>query len=236
MTDPSRINQPGKKAGANPSGRPDTAYGRNPREAVDKWKAAGEKVLKSPAVDRLIYGNGLVSTFIRSSVVSQLSSWFDMGVSFVLFAWMGLSSFLSTAIGALLGGILNCVINYRFAFRCDDSPWSAVVVKYVLVWIGSMLLNAYGTEWFYILLCHMTWLEDLGFRPAGYFAAARLTVSLIVSWFWNFLLHRVFVYRSSPFDRFAEILVNRLTFGRVPVITQLREARKPDAKENIIDE
>ena len=175
-----------------------------------------EKVKKSEVADKLINSNGLVFTFLRSAVSSQAASWIDMGMSFVLFAWVGLGAFLSTAIGAFLGGVVNCVINYKFTFHAEGTPWRAVVVKYALVWTGSLLLNAYGTELLYGLLNHMTWLKEIGFRPNGYFAAARLLVSLLVSWFWNFLLQRNFVYRPSGFDRYAVRFVDAVTFRKHP--------------------
>jgi len=43
----------------------------------------------------------------------------------------------------------------------------------------------------------------MGFKPNGYYAAARLSVSLIVSIFWNFLMHKNFVYRHNRIDPYA---------------------------------
>ncbi len=177
-----------------------------------KLSGLREKVRKSEVANKLINSNGLVFTFLRSAVSSQAASWIDMGMSFVLFAWVGLGAFLSTAIGAFLGGVVNCVINYKFTFHAEGTPWRAVVVKYAIVWTGSLFLNAYGTEMLYMLLNRMSWLEEIGFRPNGYFAAARLLVSLLVSWFWNFLLQRNFVYRPSGFDRYAVRFVDAVTF------------------------
>jgi hypothetical protein len=48
-----------------------------------------------------------------------------------------------------------------------------------------------------------TWLETIGFRPDGYYAVARVVVSLLVSWFWNFAMQRSFVYRTTSFDPYA---------------------------------
>ncbi len=183
-------------------------------EGVERIKELGRKVAESKTTQKLLKSNGLVFTFLRSAVSSQAASWLDMGLSFLLFAWAGLSPFASTALGAISGGVLNCIINYKFTFRAEGTPWKAVVVKYALVWGGSLLLNAYGTQALYHMLQHMTWLEDMGFKPNGYFAAARLTVSLLVSWFWNFLLQRYFVYRPTRFDAFAIRLVNLLTFHK----------------------
>ena len=58
------------------------------------------------------------------------------------------------------------------------------------------------------MLDNLTFLQDLGFKPNGYYAAARLSVSLIVSIFWNFLMQKNFVYRHTGFDPHAIRFVN----------------------------
>lgn len=159
---------------------------------------------------RLLHSDSLAFTYLRSIVASQSASWLDMGLSFALFAWLSLTPWLSTAIGAVAGGVLNCVINYRFTFHAQGCDWRAVMVKYILVWVGSLMLNAFGTQAVYYLLQKWTWLETIGFRPDGYFAAARLFVSLIVSWFWNFAMQRYFVYRECRFDNLAISLLKKI--------------------------
>lgn len=153
--------------------------------------------------DNLLHNDGLIYTFLRSAVSSQASGWTDFCVSFVFFAWVHCTPWLSTAIGAVAGGIVNCIINYRFTFHADGVDKRAVAVKYIMVWIGSLLLNSFGTEALYWLISDWDWLEVIGFKHDGYFAAARLFVALIVSWFWNFLLQRYFVYRRNPFDNYV---------------------------------
>ena len=151
----------------------------------------------------LAHSNGLVYTFLRSTVSSQTSGWTDFGVSFAMFAWAGMDPLYSAAIGAVAGGIVNCILNYKFTFQAKDCPWKAVVIKYILVWIGSLLLNSFGTEGVYWVLTKWHWLETIGFKPDGYFSAARLFVALVVSLGWNFVMQRNFVYRPVGFDRHA---------------------------------
>lgn len=173
-----------------------------PKE-INRGKRVAAKVMKS---------DSFVFTFLRSTVASQCSSWTDMLISFALFAWVHLSPFLSTAIGAFVGGVVNCIINYRFTFHATGISWKAVAVKFALVWVGSLLLNSYGTHALYYLFQRWTWLIDMGFRPDGFFAAARLLTSLIVSLAWNFLLQRYFVFRSTSFDQKIVDFMDRLPF------------------------
>lgn len=161
--------------------------------------------------DKFLNGGDIVTTFLRSSISSQIASWIDMGVGFVFFAFIHLAPWISTAIGAVCGGIVNCCINYRFTFHASDVPVKAVAVKYALIWIGSLALNVYGTQVVYEILKGLTFLEDMGFKPNGYYAAARLSVSLIVSIFWNFLMQKNFVYNRTTFDPYAVKFVDTLT-------------------------
>lgn len=162
--------------------------------------------------ETLLRSKSLVPTFLRSAVSSQASGWVDFIVGFVMFYWIFNQHFqwLATGIGVVAGGIVNCIICYKFTFRAENCSWQAVAVKYALVWIGNLFLNSGGTQLLYIILEEWHFLDDLGFTPAGYFAAARLVMSLLVSWFWNFLLQRNFVYRPTGFDPYAERFMNSL--------------------------
>lgn len=164
----------------------------------------------------LLKSKSLVPTFLRSAVSSQASGWVDFIVGFVMFYWIFDQhlSWLATGIGVVAGGIVNCIICYKFTFRAENCPWKAVVVKYALVWFGNLILNSGGTELLYIILKKWNILEEIGFKTAGYYSTARLVMSLLVSWFWNFILQRNFVYRPTKFDpyavRFMTSLLNML--------------------------
>ncbi len=158
--------------------------------------------------DKFLHNDNLLFTFLRSGVSSWISGATDLFLSFVFYAWVHLSPWLASTIGAVCGGIVNCCVNYKFTFHATNCPVKAVIVKFGAVWLGSVALNAWGTEALYHLLQRWTWLETIGFRPDGYFATARFVVSVLVGWIWNFLLQRYFVYRPTPIDPY---LVRLLT-------------------------
>lgn len=164
--------------------------------------------------DKTIHSDKIFFTFLRSIVSSQCASWVDMGLGFALFAWLGFSPALATAIGAITGGIINCVINYKFTFHADGMDWRAIMVKYAMIWAASALLNTFGTEILYNTIEKWDWLESIGFKKDGYYAASRLFVSLMVSWFWNFPMQKYFVYSRNKFDKIAIALVRALTPGK----------------------
>lgn len=167
---------------------------------------------------KFINGGGIF-TFLRSSVSSQIASWIDMGVRMIFFAFVFREldgvyrSNLSVAVGAVVGGIVNGCINYKFTFHASGQDVRAVIVKYFIVWIVSLFFNMFGTTYCAMLLSRWKFLIHLGFSPDAIFAASTLTVSLIVSLAWNFLMQKNFVYkRVKRFDPGAIKMINGLTW------------------------
>lgn len=151
--------------------------------------------------DKILHNDGFVYTLLRSGASAQLCGWIDMLVSFVSFAFLDMTPWLSTATGALIGGICNCIINYKFTFHAQGIGWRAVTVKFIIVWIGSLLLNSFGTQIMYYVVRDWDWLKaTTGLGDDAIFLGSRLFVSLVVSLAWNFLLQRNFVFRTTRLD------------------------------------
>ncbi len=134
-----------------------------------------------------------VRLYLKSMVVSQISGLTDYVGSFVAFAFLHLSAAVSTVCGAVLGGIVNCCLNYRYTFRVRHGSKWAIAVKFFLVWLGSLILNTVGTEYFTKWLVGQEMVLTALSRDLC-FIVARVSVSLAVSIFWNFLLQRYFVF------------------------------------------
>ena len=146
---------------------------------------------------------------LKAMATSQASAWVDFVTSFVVFAWIGLSGGDAAAAGAIAGGIVNCTLNYKWTFRGSQCPVANVVIKYFMVWVGSLLLNAYGTEFLTELCLDSELLGLWGISRNLRFTIARLTVSAAVSIFWNLLLQRTFVYRFVKFDSVLNLITSR---------------------------
>lgn len=161
-------------------------------------------------IEEIFHSSSLVCTFVRSGLSAQVCGYIDFIVSFIMFAWLGFKPIYATAIGALVGGIFNAVINFKFTYKENESHWKAVSIKFSIVWLGSLILNSFGTEILYWLLNKWKWLETIGFKPDGYFSVARITVSALVSIFWNFILQKNFVYRRNTFDKTAMKIIDKI--------------------------
>ncbi|MBO5444263.1 MAG: GtrA family protein [Muribaculaceae bacterium] len=165
--------------------------------------------------DKFLHSDGLIFTMLRSGASSQICGWIDMLVSFVSFSLLGLTPWLSTAIGAFVGGILNCMVNYRFTFHAKGVAWRAALTKFLFVWAGSLMLNSFGTQFIYYLMREWTWLKTtMGLGDDAIFLVARLSVSLVVSLGWNFLLQKNFVFRRTRLDAYILRFLNCFRISR----------------------
>ncbi len=163
--------------------------------------------------------------FLKASVASQIASWVDMGLGILLKLLFNVDIKLATAIGAITGGIINCSINYKWTFKANSSSVPAVVIKYILVWTGSLLLNMYGTAMLDNAFANSQTLADWGIKAGVYTTVARVGTSLLVSIFWNFMLQRYFVYRYNSFDPFLDGLLS-------PVVSKFKKSNKPDSSKS----
>lgn len=164
--------------------------------------------------DKILHNDGFFFTLLRSSVSSQVCGWIDTITSFLVFSLLDLSAWLSTAIGAFIGGVFNCIINYRFTFHAYGVDWRAALAKFACVWAGSLLLNSFGTQIVYHFVVGWDWLHaTVGITDDLTFLAARLFVALSVSICWNFLLQRNFVFKETRLDPYINSFLDWCGIG-----------------------
>lgn len=121
--------------------------------------------------------------FAKAQVTAQVATLVDFVVSFLLAELVGLWYVTASFLGALTGGITNCVMNYRWVFETDGLKKKYIALKYGFVWSGSILLNTGGTY----LLTELS---------SQYFMFAKAVVAVAVALLWNYQLQRFFVYKD----------------------------------------
>ncbi len=143
---------------------------------------------------------------MRAQFTSQLSSTTDFVVTIVLAKVFDVYYVVATSLGAIAGGIVNCMVNYYWTFNSKECKKKYVFIKYTLVWIGSICLNTWGVYWMTESIQRVPWVQEtLAQFFDNIFIVSKVVVSLLVGWFWNYNLHRVFVYRDCkirmPFQK-----------------------------------
>ncbi|WP_245871973.1 GtrA family protein [Dysgonomonas massiliensis] len=142
-------------------------------------------------------------TFLRAQFSSQVSSWLDFLVSILCVNLFGMYYGLSTMLGNISGGLLNCFINYKWTFKAQGQSVKYVLIKFVLVWFGSIILNTQGTILFTEYVMKYIPVESLpDILVNNVFLIPKIVVSLIVGWVWNYNMQRVFVYRDRDIKGF----------------------------------
>lgn len=89
---------------------------------------------------------------------------------------------LATAEGAVSGGIINFLIARKWVFNEGQHKARVQIVRYILVWAGSILLNSLGMY----LLTYFTTLN---------YMIARILVSVLVGVSYNYFLQKRFVFK-----------------------------------------
>lgn len=152
-------------------------------------------------------------TFMRAQFTSQISSATDFLVTIVLAKLFDVYYVLATSFGSVAGGIVNCTINYYWTFRSKECKKKYVLIKYTLVWIGSICLNTWGVYWMTESIQRVPWVQEtLAHFFDNIFIVSKVIVSLLVGWFWNYNLHRTFVYKDckirKPFRKKKKLVVD----------------------------
>ncbi|GAA4303460.1 GtrA family protein [Nibribacter koreensis] len=121
-------------------------------------------------------------TFLKAQTSSMVATGLDFLVTIVAVEMMGMWYVLGTMLGTISGGLFNFSVNRRFVFQPEGKSARAQAVKYLLVWLGSMLLNAAGVY----LLTHYTGLV---------YVFSKVVTAIFVGVGYNYQLHKKFVFR-----------------------------------------
>lgn len=126
-----------------------------------------------------------INRFMRTQAVAVVATMADFAVSWLLL-WLFPSGDEATAVavasGAVTGAVVACALNHIWSFRGNGNAPFAVAMRYALVWVGSVLINTFGT----VLLSHHL-------SPV---ILAKAVVAVVVGCMWNYPLMSAFVYRS----------------------------------------
>lgn len=139
---------------------------------------------------------GVVKEFGKAQVSSIVSTACDFTVTAVVFKIVE-HVVLSTASGAVAGGMVNCIINYLWTFKGSQRSKTGVAMRFFMVWMGSVLLNTFGTEYGVKAVTHVSAMMGNGCgQSLPIVLAVKATVAIAVAVFWNFTLQKFYVYKK----------------------------------------
>jgi len=119
--------------------------------------------------------------FLKAQASSLVATGVDYSTSLLL-NYLGCWYLAANIAGNVAGGITNFLVNRQWVFEKENKAISVQAVKYVLVWVGNMLLNTAGV-WV---------LVNYEILPYVY---AKITVALIVGFTYNYIIQKRFVFK-----------------------------------------
>lgn len=135
--------------------------------------------------------------FLRAQLSAQMATTGDFLVTILLVRWFDMYYVYATLAGSVYGGIINCVINYKWTFKSNECKKTHVAAKYILVWICSIWLNTWGTYFLTESLGRIAWVRDtFSYYFGDFFIIPKIVVSILIALIWNYNLQRIFVYRN----------------------------------------
>lgn len=125
-----------------------------------------------------------IVTFLKAQCSAGAATAVDFTVTVLLRQLFGVWYVAATFLGAVSGGVFNCVFNYRWVFHTEGLKKRYLVMRYMMVWTVSIVLNTSGTT-FFTELTHKN------------FVAVKAVVAVFVAIFWNYQMQRTFVFHHN---------------------------------------
>ena len=125
-----------------------------------------------------------IVVFGKHQIASIVATVIDYCIMIAMVSIVGLTPVEGTVIGATCGAIANFSLGRHFTFQATSERPEGQVVRYVLVSAASLGWNALGEH----LLAEVVGLQ---------YVIARLITGTLVSFVWNYPMHRYFVFRRA---------------------------------------
>jgi len=123
-----------------------------------------------------------MATFIKAQAASLTATAVDFAVTVILKEWVHCWYLLASILGTLSGGMVNFTMNRRWVFGARDKKIHFQVIKYLLVWVGNLVLVSSGV----FILTNYGGISYL---------VSKITVSVMVGIFYNYTLQKRFVFK-----------------------------------------
>lgn len=125
-----------------------------------------------------------MKVFLKANIASLIASLIDYLVTVLLAELLHVEKFYAMVSGTVCGGVINFMIGRVWVFKAAEGELRGQAWKYMLVWVGNLILNATG----YFLLQ----------QKAGiHYIVAKVVTSLLVAIGWNYPLQKRYVFLNN---------------------------------------
>lgn len=135
---------------------------------------------------------------LKALCTAQLATLVDFVLTVLLASVAGIYYVVATSVGAVAGGVTNCMMNYRWVFPGSNRSKWQIAVRYFLVWSTSIALNVLGTYLLTENLKGQSWVVSLmGTRADYLYVVSKVLVAVLVALLWNYQMQRSYVYSQK---------------------------------------
>ena len=120
--------------------------------------------------------------FTKAQIASSIATAVDYLFLITLVELMQIGPAVATGFAAFLGANIHFQLSRGWVFDAKEGNLKIQMIRYILIAIGSALLNSLGVYIF----------TEIFLFP---YLVSKIIISLAVAWGYNFLLHRFFVFR-----------------------------------------
>ncbi len=121
-------------------------------------------------------------TFLKAQASSLISTMVDFLVTVLLREVFQVWYLTASVTGTVCGGVTNFMLGRNWVFLSKEDEVEYQAVKYLIVWLGNLALNAGGTYVFTSVLGIEYWMS-------------KILISLIVGIGYNYVLQKFFVFK-----------------------------------------
>ncbi len=121
--------------------------------------------------------------FLKAQLSSLIATAADFLVTIYFVEVLGLSYTTATVNGAIGGAVTNFTINKFWSFNQENTGIKKQVLKYGIVWLGSISLNVIGSN----LIIKI-------FNTS--YVLSKIIVSIIVGMTFNYILQKYYVFST----------------------------------------
>ncbi|MFT3827546.1 MAG: GtrA family protein [Chitinophagaceae bacterium] len=123
-------------------------------------------------------------TFLKANIASLVASATDYLVTVLLVSGLHFYPVAGSITGTTIGGVVNFLMGRHWVFGTGDERPYNQAMRYLLVWVGNLLLNAGGV---YLLT-----------GPMGlHYMIAKVTISVLVAVGYNYPMQKRYVFRNN---------------------------------------
>ena len=120
--------------------------------------------------------------FLKAQASSLAATIVDYSTAILLKEVIGVWYISANIAGNVAGGVTNFFVNRQWVFKKEKGAVGLQAVKYILVWLGNMVLNTGGV-----------WLL-VNYKILPY-VWAKIIVAIVIGFTYNYMIQKRFVFK-----------------------------------------